>query len=143
MIAEGSDIDTDYLSTLSNGKVSEVLISINGVRSGDTLGDLQWTPEVITSSVHCATEWVFIIPVHRCKSNNVQHVVNATGLSTVQDLNHYTAYAFMNIISPRDQAVKMGVGSDDSIKVWLNGQVVHRNNTNRKQAAYKTLSRSI
>ena len=132
MIAEGSDIDTDYLSTLSNGEVSEALISISGVRSGDILGDLQWTPEVITSSVHCATEWVFIVPVHRCKSNNVQHVVNATGLSTVQDLNHYTAYAFMNIISPRDQAVKMGVGSDDSIKVWLNGQVVHRNNTNRK-----------
>ena len=132
MIAEGSDIDTDYLSTLSNGEVSEALTSIDGVRSGDTLGDLQWTPEVITSSVHCATEWIFIVPVHRCKSNNVQHVVNATGLSTVQDLNHYTAYAFLNIISPRDQTVRMGVGSDDSIKVWLNGQVVHRNNTNRK-----------
>ena len=132
MIAEGSDIDTDYLSTLSNGEVSEALISINGVRSGDTLGDLQWTPEIITSSVHCETEWVFLVPVYRCKSNNVQHVVNATGLSTVQDLNHYTAYAFMNIISPQDQAVKMGVGSDDAIKVWLNGDVVHRNNTNRK-----------
>ena len=132
MIAEGSDIDTDYLSTLSNSEVSEALISINGVRSGDTLGDLQWTPEVITSSVHCETEWVFLIPVYRCKSNNVQHVVNATGLSTVQDLNHYTAYAFMNIISSQDQAVKMGVGSDDAIKVWLNGGVVHRNNADRK-----------
>ncbi|MYC78750.1 T9SS type A sorting domain-containing protein [Candidatus Poribacteria bacterium] len=132
MIAEGSDIDTDYLSALSNDEVSEVLISIKGVKSGDTLGDLQWTPEVIPPSVHCTTEWVFIIPVHRCKSNNVQHVVNATGLSTVQDLNYYTAYAFMNIISPQDQAVKMGVGSDDAIKVWLNGAVVHRNNADRK-----------
>ena len=62
---------------------------MNGVKSGDTLGDLQWTPEVIPSSVHCATEWVFIIPVRRCKSNNVQHVVNATGLSAVQYLNYY------------------------------------------------------
>ena len=132
MIAEGSEIDTDYLSTLSNDEVSEALISMNGVKSGDTLGDLQWTPEVIPSSVHCATEWVFIIPVRRCKSNNLQHVVNATGLSAVQDLNHYTAYAFMNIISPQDQAVKMGVGSDDAIKVWLNGVVVHRNNADRK-----------
>ena len=132
MIAEGSDIDTDYLSTLSNGEVSEALISMNGVKSGDPLGDLQWTPEVIPSSVHCATEWIFIVPVHRCKSNNVQHVVNATGLSAVQDLNHYTAYAFMNINSLQDQAVKMGVGSDDAIKVWLNGAVVHRNNADRK-----------
>ena len=132
MIAEGSDIDTDYLSTLSNGEVSEALISTNGVKSGDTLGDLQWTPEVIPPSVHCATEWIFIVPVYRCKSNNVQHVVNATGLSAVQDLNHYTAYAFMNISSPQDQAVKMGVGSDDAIKVWLNGVVVHRNNADRK-----------
>lgn len=133
MIAEGSDIDTDYLSTVSNDAVSEALVSTNGVKSGDTLGgDLQWTPEVIPSSVHCATEWVFIVPVYRCKSNNVQHVVNATGLSVVQDLNYYTAYAFMNIISPQDQAVKMGVGSDDAIKVWLNGIVVHRNNADRK-----------
>ena len=132
MIAKGSDIDTDYLSTLSNDEVSEALISMNGVKSGDTLGDLQWMPEVIPSSIHCETEWVFIIPVHRCKSNNVQHVVNATGLSVVQDLNYYTAYAFMNIISPQDQAVKMGVGSDDAIKVWLNGGVVHRNNADRK-----------
>lgn len=105
MIAEGSDIDTDYLSTLSNGEVSEVLISMNGVKSGDLLGDLPWTPEVIPSSIHCETEWVFIVPVHRCKSNNVQHVVNATGLSAVQDLNHYTAYAFMNIISDRKSVV--------------------------------------
>ncbi|MDE0687245.1 MAG: T9SS type A sorting domain-containing protein [Candidatus Poribacteria bacterium] len=132
MIAEGSDIDTDYLSTVSNNAVSEALVSTNGVKSGDALGDLQWTPEVIPSSVHCATEWVFIVPVYRCKSNNVQHVVNATGLSAVQDLNYYTAYAFMNIISPQDQAVKMGVGSDDAIKVWLNGVVVHRNNADRK-----------
>jgi hypothetical protein len=105
---------------------------MNGVKSGDTLGDLQWTPEVIPSSVHCATEWIFIVPVRRCKSNNVQHVVNATGLSAVQDLDHYTAYAFMNIISPQDHVVKMGVGSDDAVKVWLNGGMVHRNNANRK-----------
>ena len=132
MIAEGSDIDTDYLSTLSDGEISEALVSINGVRSGDTLGDLQWTPETITTSVHCTTEWWFIIPVRRCKSNNVQHVVNATGLSAVQDLNYYTAYAFMNIISQQAQTVKMGVGSDDAIKVWLNGVEVHRNNADRK-----------
>ena len=132
MIARGSDIDTDYLATLSVGEVSEPLISMNGVKSGDTLGDLQWTPEVIPPSVHCATEWFFIIPVRRCKSNNVQHVVNATGLSAAQDLNYYTAYAFMNIISPEDRTVKMGVGSDDAIKVWLNGGVVHRKNASRK-----------
>ena len=58
--------------------------------------------------------------------------MNATGLSAVQDLNHYTAYAFMNIISPQDHVVKMGVGSDDAIKVWLNGGMVHRNNADRK-----------
>ena len=132
MIAKGSDIDADYLSTVSNGEVSEALVSINGVRSGDTLGDLQWTPETITTSVHCATEWWFIIPVHRCKSNNVQHVVNAAGLSAVQDLDYYTAYAFMNIISQQAQTVKMGVGSDDAVKVWLNGVEVHRNNVDRK-----------
>ena len=125
MIAEGSNIDTDYLELLSDGEINEAMVSREGITEGETLGQLRWTGERIQPSTHCG----FFL----CASNNVQHVVNATGLSPVQNLSHHTAYAFINIVSPHDQnSVRMGVGSDDAIKVWLNGTVVHRKRTSRR-----------
>ncbi|MDE0010800.1 MAG: dockerin type I domain-containing protein [Candidatus Poribacteria bacterium] len=125
MIAPGSNIDTDYLAIESGGAITETQITQNGVNEGDKLGELQWTSERIQPSTHCG--WFL------CASNNVQHVVNATGLSSVQNLSHHTVYAFINIVSPRDQNnVRMGVGSDDAVKIWLNGIVVHRNNVDRR-----------
>jgi hypothetical protein len=37
------------------------------------------------------------------------------------------AYALAQINSPKAQTVFMGVGSDDAIKIWLNGKPVHDN----------------
>ena len=125
MIAKGSDIDTDYLAAESNGAITEDQVARNGVNEGDHLGKLQWTPGRIYPTTHCG----FFL----CASNNVNHVVNGTGLSTDRDLNHYSAYALINIISTRDRSnVQIGVGSDDSVKVWLNGMVVHRNRVGRR-----------
>ncbi len=125
MIAEGSNIDTDYLELLSDGEINEAMVSQEGISEGETLGELRWTRGRIQPSTHCG----FFL----CASNNVQHVVNATGLSSVQNLGHHTAYAFINIVSPHDQNnVRMGVGSDDAVKVWLNGTVVHRKKTSRR-----------
>jgi hypothetical protein len=39
-----------------------------------------------------------------------------------------TAYGHARIDSPCEQAVLFAMGSDDSVKVWLNGRVVHVNN---------------
>ena len=125
MIAPGSDIDTDYLAVQSENTITEAQVAQNGVNVGDTLDELQWTSESIYPSTHCG--WFL------CASNNVQHVVNAAGLSTVQNLSDHTAYAFINIVSPRDQNnVRMGVGSDDAVKIWLNGTVVFRKETSRR-----------
>ena len=41
-------------------------------------------------------------------------------------LDDVTAYAFRQIESDKDQYVELGLGSDDSVKVWINGQVVHQ-----------------
>lgn len=38
------------------------------------------------------------------------------------------AYAFTFVKSPQAQATKLLLGSDDGIKVWINGKVVHSNN---------------
>ncbi|MCX5674920.1 MAG: HEAT repeat domain-containing protein [Planctomycetota bacterium] len=41
------------------------------------------------------------------------------------------AYLRTYVISPKAQDVRLEVGSDDGVRVWLNGKVVHANNANR------------
>jgi len=41
------------------------------------------------------------------------------------------AYMLTTIVSDKDQDARLEMGSDDGIKVWLNGQVVHNNNAIR------------
>ena len=41
-------------------------------------------------------------------------------------LENVTAYAFAQIESDQDQYVEFGLGSDDSVKVWINDRVVHQ-----------------
>ena len=41
-------------------------------------------------------------------------------------LGNVTAYAFCQIEGSGEEYVEFGLGSDDSVKVWINGQVVHQ-----------------
>ena len=41
------------------------------------------------------------------------------------------AYARTNVYSDKPQAARLDLGSDDGVKVWLNGEVIHANNTAR------------
>ncbi|MGD0088322.1 MAG: HEAT repeat domain-containing protein [Planctomycetota bacterium] len=45
--------------------------------------------------------------------------------------NERVAYLKTGITSEMDQEVLLEVGSDDGVKIWLNGQVVHANNATR------------
>ena len=42
-----------------------------------------------------------------------------------------TAYAFCYLNSDKDQTVQILLGSDDGVKVWINGDLVHQNNVYR------------
>jgi HEAT repeat protein len=41
------------------------------------------------------------------------------------------AYLYTRIWSPKGQKARLELGSDDGVKVWLNGQLVHANNVER------------
>lgn len=51
------------------------------------------------------------------------------------------AYLKSRIVSPRDLEVLLLLGSDDGLKAWLNGQVVHANNTDRGWVADQDAAR--
>ena len=106
--------DIDSLAGASGGRVTEAAIAANGANAGDAVGALVWTLGEISET----------------GGNNINDVITKIGLGR-GDINDHSSYALITLESPRAQRVQMRVGSDDSIKVWLNGTVVHRNAVDR------------
>jgi len=125
MIAPGGSITNDNLSAASGGVITEDSIAQHGVNEGDHFNNLQWTSGRILPTTVCG---IFL-----CSSDNVINVVREIGLTSAAQLTQYSAYALINVHSPTAQnEVMMGVGSDDSIRVWLNGAVIYTNNITRR-----------
>ena len=107
--------DVDSLAEASGGDVTEEMIANNGANEGDKVGDLEWTLGEISET----------------GGNNVNDTVTDIGLGE-GDVNDHSSYALITLESDSDQdGVDMRVGSDDSVKVWLNGEEVHKNAVNR------------
>ncbi len=125
MIAPGGNIAVDNLSIASKGVIRENHIAQNGVSEGEHFNQLKWTKGQLLPTTVCG--------IVLCSSDNVINVVREIGLTNSHQLTQYSAYALINVVSSRDQNdVLMGVGSDDSIKVWLNGSVIYTNPIQRR-----------
>ena len=106
--------DIDSLDEESNGKVTEEEVAKNGANEGDEVGDYEWTVGTLPAD------------------GNINAMLVNIGMTNVADFNDVTSYALITIKTTKAQRdVTMGVNSDDSIKVWLNGEVVHTNAVNR------------
>ncbi len=110
----------DFLDQMSKGTVTELKIATNGATEGNPVGDSQWTLHKLSAT----------------GDNNLNDMANATGLGS-GDINHHVAYGSIVLDSPRKQETKMQVGSDDAIKVWINGQLVHYNPVERWAGDYQ------
>lgn len=121
----GADfINTDSLAVASHGAVTEADIASNGANPGDTVGNYAWTLSEISAT----------------GINNINEVINQIGWSSNPDINDHSSYALITLKSDRAQpGVAMRVGSDDAIKVWLNGEVVHTNAINRGASDFQDI----
>ena len=107
--------DIDSLAEASGGAVTEEMVAMHGASAGDAVGDLEWT----------------IGEISETGGNNVNDLVNEIGLGE-GDVNDHSVYGIVILNAEEDQSgVPAKVGSDDSVKVWLNGEVVHTNAVNR------------
>ena len=104
----------DFLSQMSDGAVTELEVAANGVPEGNPVGNKVWTVGKLSAT----------------GGNNINDMANAIGLGA-GDINNHVAYGLVNLGSPREQETTMLVGSDDAVKVWLNGQLVHNNPVDR------------
>ena len=104
----------DSLAVVSANTVNEETVSKYGANEGDTVGDYVWTLGEIPTD------------------GNINTMLMNIGMVENTDLDDFTSYALITLVSETDQPnVTMRVGSDDSVKVWLNGEVVFSNATNR------------
>ena len=108
-------IDVDSLAEASDGFVTEAAVAVHSAFPGDPVGNLVWTLGEIAPT----------------GSNNVNELVNRIGLAT-GDVDDHSIYGLITLESATNQSdVTMRVGSNDAIKVWLNGAVVHKNPIDR------------
>ena len=107
--------NVDSLFEASSGKITEANVAVNGAAEGDAVGDLVWTLGEIAPT----------------GGNNVTNLINQIGLGK-GDVDDHSIYGLITLESTTAQSgVTMRTGSNDSIKIWLNGEVVHNNPINR------------
>ena len=123
-----ASIDFDSLAEASCDVVDEQMIATHGANVGDWVGIYQWTEGKISVE---RPGWLDL-----SGNGNINDCLETIGMIK-GNVDHATAYALINIHSPMAQAAWIKVGSDDAIKVWLNGFEVHRNKINRSTKGYQ------
>ena len=110
----------DWLAAASNGTVTEKKIATKGATAGTRVGNKRWTIGRLAPT----------------GGDNITEMLNAIGLGR-GDIDNHVAYGSIVLRSPRKQNTQMHVGSDDAVKVWLNGTLVHNNPVDRGASDYK------
>ena len=110
----------DWLATASGGAVREQQIATHGAIAGAAVGNKAWTPGKLAPT----------------GDDNITRMVNAIGLGT-GDIDNHVAYGSIAFHSPRQQNTQLYVGSDDAVKVWLNGVLVHNYPVDRGASDYQ------
>ena len=124
-----SDISSeiDSLAKVSGGAVTETHVARNGVNEGDTVGEQHWISAKLDSRHKCITYDIRLcFDPTVCWADNINTVVSALGIGTGANTRNHSVYALITLVSPHEQTGQMSVESGDAIKVWLDGEVVHR-----------------
>ena len=98
------DSNTDLLSEVSAGTLTEVEVATHGATVGGSVGDDVWTYRRLPPAGH----------------DNIEDMLKLSIPDAV-------TYGSVSLQAPREQKVAMYVGSDRGIKVWLNGSLIYEN----------------
>ena len=107
--------DIDLLSKSSDGAATEVKISTFGAKEGKAVGERKWS------------EWT-VHTLSPTSTNNIDEMAADLGWDIgAAGYNNHVVYGCVTLNAPREQNTTMLVGSNDGVKVWLNGELVHYN----------------
>ena len=111
-IVRGTRLDdsTDFLSRATGGAATELKVATNGAKEGKAVGNSVWTLHRISAT----------------DGDNINRMTDALGWGTGEEIYDHIVYGSVILDSPEEQQTTMLVGSDDSVKAWLNGELVHK-----------------
>jgi hypothetical protein len=112
--------DIDGIDEATKGKLTEEEVALEGI-----------TDKILKVKFPDKLKWTEgeIAPTG---GNNINDMLIKIKLGPGGDVNDYCSYAVINAVSKVKKAgVEARVGSDDSVKVWMNGEEVHKNAVNR------------
>ena len=103
------DARTDFLARATKGAATEIKVATNGAVAGKAVGKSTWTWHTLGTS-----------------GNNINEMTESLGWGTGEEIYDHIVYGSVILDSPQEQDTRMFVGSDDSVKIWLNGELVHQ-----------------
>ena len=119
--ADAARSGIDFLARASEGEVTELKVATHGAIEGNPVGDKVWTIGELSAT----------------DDNNLNAMANALGFDAAGNINKHVAYGSLVLESFKEQQTTMLIGSDDAVKVWLNGELVHYNPINRTSSGYQ------
>ena len=114
IVVPAEHLDKDWLATADSGGVNGVTeqkIATFGARPGSTIGDEVWTVSKIG---------------HR--SRNISDMVESIG---EEKKSNRAVYGSIILESPSEQKTVMLQGSNGLVKIWINGELVHKDTSKK------------
>jgi Leucine-rich repeat (LRR) protein/mono/diheme cytochrome c family protein len=112
---------TDFLARASGGAATELKVATNGAKAGKAVGKSKWTLHRLATS----------------GGDNINQMTEALGWGTGEEIYDHIVYGSVILETPKEQQTQMLVGSDDAVKVWLNGELVHKEFVERAAGDYQ------
>ena len=107
--------NTDHIAQATGGAATETKIATFGATEGKTVGDSEWEAHTLAPT----------------GGDNLNQMTDALGWGFGSEIYGHVVYGVVTLNSPQKQETTMLVGSDDAVKVWLNGELVHYNPVTR------------
>ena len=107
--------NTDLIAKATRGAATEIKIATFGATEGKAVGDSEWEAHTLAPT----------------GGDNINEMTDALGWGFGEEVYGHIVYGAVTLNSPQKQETTMLVGSDDAVKVWLNGELVHYNPTTR------------
>ena len=107
--------DTDLIAKATGGAATEIKIATFGATEGKAVGDSEWEAHTLAPT----------------GGDNINEMTDALGWGFGREIYDHVVYGSVTLNSPQRQETTMLVGSNDSVKVWLNGEMVHYNPVKR------------
>ena len=113
--------ERDLLAEVTRGAVTEVKVATFGATEGKAVGGGKWRAHTLSAT----------------GDDNINEMTAALGWGSRDEIYDHVVYGSISLQSPREQTTMMLVGSDDAVKVWLNGELVHQALTDRGADDYQ------